>query len=346
MPKPVFVDGVTVVSAEFLNSIYGQGANGGHDHLGEDRLGSASRISFDELDPQLQTLINDLLAIKPLVSQLEHNGMRRFDLFGGTGRDGNFNGEWHLNNPLYEFINFTIPPGVTIRTERGFVRIKCTGNFTIHAGGTLEGVPLNQYGLGDAWYNNSGPVYNPLAQLYGSGGGETVDHTDLSGLSVVRHRGGNGGCGIVVEALGNIVIQGTIRCDGGDGMPATIISGTGHILGGSGGGSGGLIALHSFSRIDISGTLSVKGGRGADGYGSNAAGGGGGGGGWVRCVAPIANGSMANVQLSGGLAGTNIGLGTNLGAGGGSFAGKGGNSKEPGQPGLASIVGTNKYTWW
>lgn len=345
MSKPVFIDGVTVVDANFLNSIYGQGTDGGHDHLGEDRLGSASQISLDELTPTLQGIINDLIASKPIINQLVHNGSSRVPLFGGSGKDGEFNGQYALNNPLYEFTNFTIPAGTNVLVERGFVRIKCTGNFTIR--GTLVGLAINQYGLGDAWYSDSGQVYNPLAQMYGSGGGETVDHTTLSGLTVIRDRGGNGGSGIIVECLGNILIEGSIICNGADGKQAQIISGSNHVLGGSGGGSGGLICLQSFSSIDLIGKLIANGGSGANGVGTNAGSGGGGGGGWIRCIAPTLNGTVqGNVEANGGISGNSTGTGSNLGAGGGSFGGKGGASKVAGNSGIASLVSASTFAWW
>lgn len=342
MVETVFQDAVTVVPAAWLNAVFGLD---GHDHLGENRDGSAPQIALEELTPNLQGIINDLIASKNIISQLQFNGLNRTALFGGTGKDGAYTGAFALNNPLYEFTDFTVASGVTALVERGFVRIKCTGNFLLQ--GTLEGLAINQYGLGDAWYNNAGQIYNPLAQMYGSGGGETVDHTTLSGLTVIRDRGGNGGSGIIVEALGNIIIEGNIICNGSNGQEATIISGTNHTLGGSGGGSGGLIALQSFSRIDLIGKLLVNGGRGTNGLGTNAAGGGGGAGGWARGIAPIMNGTIAgNVEANGGLPGTSTGTGSNLGAGGGSFGGRGGNSRQPGNTGIGSLIATPNFSWW
>lgn len=342
MAKTVFQNGITVVEDQWLNAVFGLD---GHNHRGEDSDGSAPQISLEELTPTLQGIINDLIAAKPIISQLVYNGTSRVPLFGGSGKDGAYTGQYALNNPVYEFTDFEIPANTDVLVERGFVRIKCTGNFIVR--GTLTGVPINQYGLGDAWYNNSGQVYNPLAQAYGSGGGETVDHTTLSGLTVIRDRGGNGGSGIIVECLGNILIEGSINCNGGNGQQAQIISGSNHVLGGSGGGSGGLICLQSFSRVDLIGKLRVNGGSGANGVGTNAASGGGGGGGWVRCIAPIINGTaQGNVEARGGISGVSTGTGSNLGAGGGSFGGKGGDSKVAGYAGIASLVSANSFGWW
>ena len=321
MPKTLFVDNVSTINAAWANLVYL------HNHLGQDVDGSAPKITIEELEESLATLLGDLSGIRSLIPQLFFEDKIRAAVFGGLGGDGSYNGTFPLTNSQYEFTDFTIPVGTNIQVPNGSVRIKVQGNILID--GSLTGQPRNPYGLGKAWFTTGGEAYNTGADIKGSGGAETVDHTNASGLQVIRDRGGFGGCGITIEALGTIEINGTISCNGANAGTAQIISGS-PTLGGSGGGSGGSCRIQSFTQIQYDGTLDLIGGNGANGYGTNAAGGGGGAGGVAELMAPVLNVAVNAINVNGGAPGTNTGSGANLSGAGGGFGGKGGNSKQAG----------------
>jgi hypothetical protein len=105
---------------------------------------------------------------------------------------------------------------------------------------------------------------------------------------------------------------------------------TGIELGGSGGGSGGLIALQSETSLSIAAgaLLSVNGGNGANANWSgtlfNVGGGGGGGGGYIILNSPSTTNS-GSLSLTGGTGGLTGFAGNNTqGSAGGSFGGIGG----------------------
>lgn len=327
MPKTTFIDDVTIVYAAWLNKVFGLD---GHNHLGLDEDGSAPRIDLEELSDELQSILTDLVGIRPLVQQLFFGDKVKAVLFGGSGQDGAFNGEYNLDREVYEFTNFTIPVGANIQVTGGVCRIRCTGNVVIE--GALTGVPVQQFGVGKAWFNNGGRSYNPSASLMGSGGYETVDHTDEAGLTTIRDPGGLGGAAIIIEALGTSLVNGTISCNGGNAGVPVILSGS-PVLGGAGGGSGGSITIQSYTGVQVNGTLDAIGGQGGGGIGTNAAGGGGGSGGWIRIMAPEINMLVNSVNVSGGLPGASLGTGARQGGGGGGFGGTGGNHKANGSIG-------------
>ena len=333
MAKTIFENNVTVLSAEFLHAINGTDAATGHDHLAEPRDGSNPNIKFEELEPSLRNLLNDLSGLRPLIQQLYYGDKVKAEIFGGFGGDGAYTGTYPLTQSVYEFTNFTIPSGTTVLVPNGFTKIRCTGSFTIETGGLLLGLPINRLGIGKPYFNTGGSSYNLGVSRIGSGGGETVDHTDEAGLTTIRDPGGYGGAGIIIEALGNILIDGSIGCNGGNAGVFQILSGN-PTLGGSGGGSGGSISMGSYSSIVINGTCDMIGGNGANGYNTNAAGGGGGGGGIFTAIAPEINILVNAVNVSGGLPGTSNGSGIYQGAGGGGFGGNGGNHKQAGSTGI------------
>lgn len=339
MPATNFTDNVTPVVAAWLNKHFG---TGGHNHLGLDEDGSAPKISIDELENDLANLLGDLSGIRALIPQLFYQDKAKIDAFGGNGGDGDFTGSFNLTRPYYEFNNFTIPSGFNVQVSRGFCRIKVKG--TVLIDGTLNGSPINPGGVGKAWYSTGGQLYNTGVSWLGSAGGETVDHTDLAGLNTIRDRGGFGGAGIIIEALGSIIVNGTIAANGGNAGVPSIISGS-PTLGGSGGGSGGSVTLQSFSAIQINGTIDLIGGQGGNGFGSNAAGGGGGAGGVFTAIAPSINKQPTSINVSGGNPGTSTGTGSNAGAGGGGFGGNGGNSKSAGQNGTIIELVRSIYSY-
>lgn len=338
MPKTTFTDAVTVVYALWANKLYGLD---GHLHTGLDEDGSAPKIDLDQIDDEFLGIINDLLALKPLIVQLYFGDKVKADVFGGHGSDGDFNGGFNLTRNHYEFKNFNIASGQNIQVTNGFCRIKCTGNFTID--GALTGNPINIGGVGKGWFNNPGRTYNLGVDFLGSGGYETIDHTDLAGLTTIRDPGGLGGSGIVVECLGTITVNGTISCNGADAGVPVIISGS-PVLGGSGAGSGGSVVLQSFSAIQINGTIDCIGGRGGNGFGTNAGGGGGGGGGRIWVAAPAINRLPNSFNVNGGLPGTTNGSGAQIGSAGGSFGGLGGVNAGAGQVGQIVEIVQNLFT--
>lgn len=331
--KTLFEDNVTVLLEAFLTAWNGTDATSGHNHLQLNEDGSSPHITLEELEPDLRTLLNDLIGLRPLIQQLYYGDKVKAEIFGGFGGDGEYNGEFNLTQSVYEFTDFTIPASTHILVPNGFVKIRCTGSFTIESGGWLQGIPINQFGTGKAWFNNGGRPYNLGVSRLGSGGSETVDHTDEAGLTTIRDPGGMGGSGIVVEVLGNILIDGTISCNGGNAGVFTILSGN-PTLGGSGGGSGGSISLGSYSSIVVNGTADCIGGNGANGYNTNAAGGGGGAGGIFTAIAPEVNIAANAVNVNGGTPGTSNGSGIYQGGAGGGFGNFGGNHKQAGGTGL------------
>ncbi|NJL54219.1 hypothetical protein HC928_02885 [bacterium] len=326
MSKTNFVNNSTVVLAEFLNSIYLDG----HDHKGENRDGSAPKITLSEIDDQFLNILNDLIAVLPSIKLLFKGETPKVPLFGGLGRDGAFTGTSNLDRSYYEFTSFVISSGQTVRCTGGLTRIKVMGDLTI--GGFLQGLPINPFGIGKGWYNNGGNAYGLGASFIGSGGSEAVDHSDLAGLNTVRDRGGLGGSSIILEVLGRVTINGSIGCTGGNGSLSQILTGSPSI-GGSGGGSGGSIIIQSMDAIQINGTLGVTGGNGANGQGSNSSGGGAGAGGWIVLMAPQINELPNALNVDSGVPGSSLGTGSRLGGGGGGFAGRGGNSKATGEVG-------------
>jgi hypothetical protein len=132
-----------------------------------------------------------------------------------------------------------------------------------------------------------GPAYGDLrlALQGGSGGGGGKDNPGSPG--------GDGGGGIELGALGQLLITAGINADGLPGQPR----GSGSTAGG--GGSGGGIRLHA-PRVTINSFLSADGGAGGDGTFEN---GGGGGGGRIFILSGPAGLSVSgSISVDGGLA--------------------------------------------
>lgn len=292
-------------------------------------------------------------------------------IFGASGSQGAYNltsGSDTLQGEYY-FSSFNVSAGATL-TVNGTCTIYCTGNVTIagtvnvtapvKGGAAYNGVLSNQaypglsgfgFGGGDGVNASPSVAYHFGTSPVGSGGcGGWINVTSGGGgtATFTGIAGGNGGGNFIVEAAGTITISGTINANGGDGVDATsiVMSPANSYVGnftGSGGGSGGLIFLKSLQSITVTaaGVLSVKGGRGGNGYvPANYRSAGGGGGGWVALYSPNNNTSGSTINLAGGTVQyTSAGL---LGSvTGGSYAGTGGQAGQAGSTGqlvLRSII--------
>ncbi len=125
---------------------------------------------------------------------------------------------------------------------------------------------------------------NPANWLGSAGGGALA----VSGGT----RGGNGGGAVLIEAA-SVTLEGTVLADGEDGLPAS-----------SGGGAGGLVAIHAFDLVvGAAAKVSATGGRGGGEVTAKVFGGGGGGG-YVTLEAP-----PPKVPLAPDVAGGSAGLG-------------------------------------
>ena len=106
----------------------------------------------------------------------------------------------------------------------------------------------------------------------GGGGGGSNSWFDFGGS------GGRGGGCLYLEAVDTIMINGTIKCDGGSGLGGTYDPNPMFGAGGGGGGAGGGILLIG-GDILLTGTLTTQGGIGGSGaYGTSSYGGDGGAG--------------------------------------------------------------------
>ena len=250
---------------------------------------------------------------------------------------------------IYETI--TIPAGVTV-TVPATCRIYARTSITID--GTVNGVGLGApgganvgaagsgtgasgasrgFGLGAPAGGATTPSYGFNTQYVGSGGsGGAVTFVGGGGTNGA---GGNSGGSIIFECQGPITVDAAavINMNGQAGQTFVgIIPGTTGIeLAGSGGGSGGLIALQSGTSLSIAAgaSLSVNGGNGANANWSGsitaAGGGGGGGGGYIVLNSPLTTNS-GSLSLTGGTGGLSVNAGNNTGgSAGGSFGGTGGN---------------------
>ena len=137
--------------------------------------------------------------------------------------------------------------------------------------------------------NQGGYAYHISQQFCGSGGG--AGGCPSSGISEVPLLGGDGGGSIYLEAGVNIVINGNISCNGGNGQGDEVHGD----LAGAGGGSGGAIEARCKGSFTNAGIIESNGGNGGDAQGVlNPTGGGGGGGGYIRirCNSYTNNGTV------------------------------------------------------
>lgn len=256
-----------------------------------------------------------------------------------------------LDQGLYYFRNFTVPAGVSV-TAQGYTRIICSGNVEIAGtinvppfvpGGAIQGYRSDSYqyapalpgfGLGGGGgYAQGGSAVPWGAQGFGNGGasGEVIGNG--GGHS---SPGGLGAGGIVIEAAGTITVKasGSIIAKGGNGLPWAIESGF-LLISGGGGGSGGIVYTSSLTQVllEPGATIDVSGGNGHGGVNGDATfltmGGSAGGGGYYIISAPSRNITGANIILSPGINGADVGTfvpgnGVLWGGSGGGCGGAGG----------------------
>ena len=250
---------------------------------------------------------------------------------------------------LQLYKSFTVKGGHTL-TVKGGAKIIVTDNFTVEgkivveavtAGGSslTEKVPAqsfvgNRMGRGVA---DRRSTYHWVTYPAGSGGRSGIAGSGQDMVAYVPN-GGQGGGSLIVEAGGDININGIIEANGTAGQTGSITSRNvvGGVSGG-GGGAGGCVVLKSGGEITISNsaTIHCKGGKGGNAHslgGYKVLGAGGGGGGWISLYANTINrGVGSDLDCSGGTEGKN-GDGNNTvysngqgGAVGGAFGGLGGN---------------------
>jgi hypothetical protein len=330
-------------------------------------------------------ITGDLLVTPPIKSG-DITDSDRIRLFGGnaqgTNTDFNSTGNTTLAEGEYFFRNFTVNINHLITVNK-FARIHCAGTVTINGRievtpaapggismffGTIGGSVLggaSGFGLGalrtapaGTAFGGAGTAYPYAQQPFGSGGGAGYHFYESGTIDLRPGSGGDGGGGLIIEAVGAIAItqrtsEGTsIFANGTAGRngTATGTPGSGAATGG-GGGSGGVIFLSSLTSITLDrgifagiDTLAARGGAGGNGarIGTTTAtgGGGGGGGGWVVLTAPtITYLNDATINVTGGSGGT--GLGAAGGSPGGGFgAGYGGNGGINGGGATAGTTGS------
>jgi hypothetical protein len=293
-------------------------------------------------------------------------------VFGSDGYEGDYTvapgATVALAGGHRRFRNITIGSGAIVNVTPGFLRLQASGSVTIAgtinltpliAGGSFFGgsIPSGSQmqantgaGLGGAAGHNSAPrpAYSYSASNTSSGGASGFTWNVSNAVATVTSStGGVGGGSLIIEAAGLVSVTGTINASGGNASPPVVLipaanNGTTYLTGG-GGGSGGLIWLQSAVGITCSAasTLSVRGGNGSNGGGTNlpsdspSHGGGGGGGGWLVFSSPLNQTTGSTLTVTGGTAGTSsAGTGTGVsGSGGGTYAGQGGGSGSAGSVG-------------
>lgn len=286
------------------------------------------------------TVVQDLrprFSVMPIASAIR--------VFGGTNLTDKSctNGEV-LDQGIYYFKNFTVPAGVSITVSYSCT-IYCSGNVDIsgtvnvvpmglspsQVGVVLNGLATTQDGNASTGLGSKGVAYPWGAQSWGTGGKQGAVTCWASSGNIQGWYGvpGDGGGAFWVEAAGAVSVSGSILAKGADGgrgaignsqTPGSIQSGVFAMVGGTGGGSGGLIYLSSLSTVTVtaSGTLDVRGGNGSNAVANNngnngvALGGLGGGGGYVVCVAPTINTTGSSILLTGGTWGQPAGVGFSI----------------------------------
>ncbi len=279
---------------------------------------------------------------------------------GGTGLDGKrmiygdgsagdrvISSDDYFDEIYFQFKNFTIEAGVKVTVPNGTV-IRCTGTFTnngilevepnygtpyaIGSGVRFHSIPPHP-GIGSTGAQNgyvSDDSGSSIPGAYGGGGlriGEARNllHPPLvaggqGGATLSWGRPGGGSLTIIAQDAISIGTTGSILVNGYDPLPRV----------GAGSGGGVLIlASRTVVKLAAGASLEAKGssGQGAE---NNAGATGGGGGGLIHILAPLVDDDGAQLDVSGGAAGSQGTPGMitanprSGGAGGGGSCGSGG----------------------
>lgn len=232
--------------------------------------------------------------------------------------------------------NLTINNGVSLKTN-GY-RLFCSGTLTNN--GTILWVGLNATTNASAGnlVNNSASINAGNIGAAGGAGGTTGNGNPGGSQGTNCSAGGAGGTGgnagassggaggqntgfnagimaprALPHFLGPYGQQGQtlFQCFGGSGGGGG--AGASGVSGGAGGTGGGIVLVVAFT-IAGTGTISVRGGNGANAPGANSGGGGGGGGGSIFILSSSASGGAVAGQTlvtAGGTHGNGTGTGTN-----------------------------------
>ena len=257
----------------------------------------------------------------------------------------------------------TIPAGVTV-TSTGISRLCAITCVTID--GTINSDGLGFRGPSNSLTNGNASVVgsaSPAGQGFGAAiaccGGNSygwasfTPSTGTAGSAVVcggtgiAGYAGNSGGVVIMSSDGPITVGAAalVSANATNALPASIQGGTsGADVGGGGGSSGGMIALQSKTSLTLAAgaQLCVAGSAGSNGVSNTggatgAGGGGGGGGGYIILNSPATTDASTKV-LTGGAAGSGVGVSaTAPGGGGGGWGGAGGRA---GDPALAAAAGS------
>jgi hypothetical protein len=347
-------------------------------------------VKVSDLPPVFRSLIARVTTVSGSVTSLEDMRVKggipevrpvasSIRSFGGRGDQGDYvaiQGDI-LDQGEYYFSSFTVAAGISISIDK-LAKIYVSGDVNID--GTVNVTPAVAGGGSKAWFIGNGIIGGGEAGTgFGAGGGEFPADPYNYNLSPVGSAGaagyyaahinsftpwteyrlgGDGGGCFWLEAAGDITITGSINADGDDGSDYKLIyhQSLFHvIIGGSGGGSGGLVLLRSLSSININpgAVISAGAGDGGDGmYNSSinelwAEQGSGGGGGRIVLAAPTINTTGASLNVNAGTMGVQVDNSYDdasyrgvfaAGGVGGSFGGLGGHqvSYADGEPGVVS----------
>jgi hypothetical protein len=295
---------------------------------------------------------------------------RLIKVFGGSSVNDIVCTQGQVLPPVVICRRFTVPAGIAV-TFSNYCKILCQdfivdgtitgvstikggeGTADISSGGSTTVSGFTGFGIGGGQIYSPGTTYSFLMQPYGSGGASPnwATTSDSAGMTYDIGDGGNGGCGLYVEASRDITVNGTVNCKGGDAMATTASTADKIVAGGAGGGAGGTIVYISLGKciFGASAIHDIRGGNGSNGFGNynqqiKGLGGGNGGGGqmWIFCA--NANPGTSQVLLTPGTKGANstsAGSLTYSGSSGGSNGGSGGDGNggsRPGTVGLFNII--------
>lgn len=238
-------------------------------------------------------------------------------------------------NDNYQFTDCTIAAGAQLQVASGAV-VRCSGTFTLagdihvftYAGGgssayvtdagavaeqqASSGIAADAAGNGQLTANGQRAFGGSWGSSFTAGSAAPILHPGPlggGGGGAGWYPGGAGGGTLTVLAKAGLTVSGTISANGDIAYGPTYS--TTDLAGGGGGGGGGIVILASPASVAVTGSVSAKGGDGAQRGSTTAYGGitfshgGGGGGGIVHLLAPVISvPSLTNVDVSSGASGS------------------------------------------